>query len=105
VTTYLSYTLLIMFGRFREMIDWVIKPARRPPAGYAPLVADWEDFFQRRLYQRIVDCWNRPVASCPGAWMDVVEVCVALARCSSRGRTNPTDWLCCVCVVDCSARL
>ncbi len=77
VTTYMSYALLMLFGRFREALDWLISfwrpPARRAPAGYAPLVADWEDFYTRRMYHRIVDCWNRPIASCPGAWFDVIE--------------------------------
>ena len=41
--------------------------------GYAPIVNDFEDFYTRRLYQRIHDCWNRPIASCPGAYIDVIE--------------------------------
>jgi serine palmitoyltransferase len=41
-------------------------------SGYAPLTHDFECFYQRRLYKRIHDCFNRPVNSCPGAWMDVV---------------------------------
>jgi serine palmitoyltransferase len=34
--------------------------------GYAPLTHDFESFYERRLYKRIHDCWNRPVNSCPG---------------------------------------
>ncbi len=30
-------------------------------------------FYHRYLYTRISDCWNRPIASCPGARMDVIE--------------------------------
>lgn len=41
--------------------------------GYAPIVRDFEDFYTRRLYHRIQDCWNRPITSCPGAWIDVVD--------------------------------
>lgn len=30
-------------------------------------------FYARRVYGRIHDCWNRPIASAPGAWVDVAE--------------------------------
>ena len=33
----------------------------------------WESFYTRRLYHRIQDCWNRPVSSCPGAHIEVME--------------------------------
>ena len=35
--------------------------------GYAPLLQDWENFYTRRLYHRIVDCWNRPIGGPPFA--------------------------------------
>lgn len=41
--------------------------------GYAPLCKDFEDFYTRRLYHRIQDCFNRPIASAPTSWIDVVE--------------------------------
>jgi len=41
--------------------------------GYAPLCRDFEDFYTRRLYHRIQDCFNRPIASAPNNWIDVVE--------------------------------
>lgn len=44
-----------------------------PLQGYAPLCEDYEDFYTRRLYKRIHDCWNRPISSAPGAWIDVEE--------------------------------
>lgn len=25
------------------------------------------------MYHRIQDCWNRPIASCPGAWIDLID--------------------------------
>ena len=40
--------------------------------GYAPLCWDFEDFFVRRMYRRICDCFNRPICSAPGAWTDVL---------------------------------
>jgi len=71
VTTYFGYGLLIAFGHFRDALAYFFVKKSRPPAGYAPLVSDFEDFYTRRLYHRIHDCWNRLVTSCPGAWVDV----------------------------------
>lgn len=44
-----------------------------PPKGYADLVNDWEYFFTRRAFARIRDCWDRPISSRPGAYIDVLE--------------------------------
>jgi hypothetical protein len=41
--------------------------------GYAPLMSDFDDFWQRRLFTQISDCWNRPINSCPGSWIRVME--------------------------------
>ena len=35
--------------------------------GYAPLLKDWDDFFTRRLFHRVQDCWNRPIQGPPRA--------------------------------------
>jgi hypothetical protein len=42
-------------------------PLSRAPQGYAPLMQDWESFFTRRLFHRVQDCWNRPIAGPPYA--------------------------------------
>lgn len=34
---------------------------------YPPLLKDWENFYTRRLYHRIQDCWNRPIVGPPRA--------------------------------------
>ena len=34
---------------------------------------DWEMFYTRNIYRRIRDCWNRPIASTPGAYTDLVD--------------------------------
>ena len=34
---------------------------------------DFEMFFTRNVYRRIRDCWNRPIASTPGAYTDLVD--------------------------------
>lgn len=41
--------------------------------GFVPLYADFESFYTRNMYRRIRDCWNRPIGSCPGAVIDVLE--------------------------------
>jgi serine palmitoyltransferase len=45
----------------------------RAPKGYADLVNDFEFFFVRRLFARIRDCWDRPIASKPGSHIVVQE--------------------------------
>jgi serine palmitoyltransferase len=41
--------------------------------GYAPLTRDFEDFFTRRMYYRIRDCWNRPICSVPGDKVTLID--------------------------------
>lgn len=74
ITTYLGYMLLIFFGHIRDFVGRRCKRPKYPvKEGYAPIVSDFEDFYTRRLYHRIEDCWNRPIASCPGATIDIVD--------------------------------
>ncbi|CAM6116275.1 unnamed protein product [Calypogeia fissa] len=73
LTTYFSYGLLFVFGHLRDVIRAFHKSDASPPKGYAPLCRDFEDFYNRRLYHRIQDCFNRPIYSAPNAWIDVVE--------------------------------
>ncbi|UPQ98363.1 pyridoxal phosphate-dependent transferase [Chloropicon primus] len=74
LTTYFSYTLLIVVGHIR---DWVLRQNSKAKDGQekgkAPLVKDWENFYARNLYRRIEDCFCRPISSAPGAWIDVCE--------------------------------
>lgn len=34
---------------------------------------DYEDFYTRRMYRRLCDTFNRPIASAPDAWFDLCE--------------------------------
>lgn len=72
ISTYFGFGLLIFFGYVR---DFFRNRCRKSPAstGYAPLLRDFEDFFTRRLYGRIEDCWNRPIDSCPASHINVME--------------------------------
>ncbi|CUG92893.1 serine palmitoyltransferase, putative [Bodo saltans] len=72
--TYLSYAIIMLFGYTREFFRvFFPKAGRKTPDGYAPLVRDYDDFFQRRLYRRIRDCWNRPIDSRPSRIIGVME--------------------------------
>ena len=44
-----------------------------PKKGVANLFKSWESFFTRRLFHRLQDCWNRPLCSGPGVYVDVME--------------------------------
>ncbi|KAL5204776.1 hypothetical protein ABZP36_009647 [Zizania latifolia] len=74
LTTLFSYGLLFAFGQlrdfFRKLIDWFKADNVK---GYAPICLGLEDFYVRRLYMRIQDCFGRPIASAPDSWFDVVE--------------------------------
>nr|CAD1820110.1 unnamed protein product [Ananas comosus var. bracteatus] len=74
LTTLFSYGLLFAFGQlrdfFRKIVDWF---KSKDLKGYAPICLGLEDFYVRRLYLRIQDCFGRPIASAPDAWIDVVE--------------------------------
>ncbi|KAL6280833.1 hypothetical protein ACE6H2_017714 [Prunus campanulata] len=74
LSTYFSYGLLFAFGQlrdfFRKIIDWWQSGDLQ---GYAPICLGLEDFYIRRLYNRIQDCFGRPISSAPDAWFDVVE--------------------------------
>lgn len=72
ITTFFGYAILMFLGKIRDFFGKIFKPKKENQNGMAPFVSDFEDFFTRRMYGRIHDCWNRPVTSCPGAWMDVM---------------------------------
>jgi hypothetical protein len=79
MTTYLGYAVLVMFGHLRDFFGKLSGTSRyfsgdrKPRPGYAPLLKDWENFYTRRLYHRIQDCWNRPIVGPPTA-KDMVVV-------------------------------
>ncbi|XP_022770823.1 long chain base biosynthesis protein 2a-like [Durio zibethinus] len=74
LSTYFSYGLLFAFGQFRDffrkIFDWWHASNLQ---GYAPICLGLEDFYTRRLYLRIQDCFGRPISSAPDAWFHVVE--------------------------------
>jgi serine palmitoyltransferase len=78
-TTYFGYAVLIICGHVRDVLAKVFGTGRETPyisdnlQYYAPLLKSWENFYTRRLYHRIQDCFNRPIASNPGATIQVLE--------------------------------
>jgi serine palmitoyltransferase len=80
---YLSYAILILVGHLRDFLAVILQRGRylRRKTGcpsdevtkYAPLLKSWENFYTRRLYSRIQDVFNRPIASNPGAVITVLE--------------------------------
>eukprot|EP00978_Attheya_sp_CCMP212_P012287 scaffold30503_cov56-Attheya_sp.AAC.1 len=85
LTTYLGYAVLIVCGHIRDICASLFRSGRyiRTPTSsnftsddaskYAPLLKSWENFYTRRLYHRIQDCFNRPISSNPGATIQVLE--------------------------------
>lgn len=79
LTTYLGYAVLIVFGHIRDSFATLFNAGRfahrlrAEQDGRAPLLSDFEDFYTRRLYLRIHDCWGRPIRGTAGAWIRVLE--------------------------------
>ena len=79
ITTYLGYATLIVFGRLRDFVGQLLGSSRYKSAfeaskdGYAPFSFSFENFYTRRMYHRIQDCFNRPYTGPPGAEIRVVE--------------------------------
>jgi serine palmitoyltransferase len=83
-TCYLGYAIIILLGHFRDFCalifggrfykrasDFTYPSENR--AVYASLLTSWENFYSRRLYTRLQDCFNRPIASMPAATLQVLE--------------------------------
>jgi len=76
---YLAYVLIMSFGLLREwsskimvILGFKTNPFSAPN-GYASLFKELEYFWLRRFYQRCRDCFERPIASCAGTWIDVMD--------------------------------
>ena len=84
-TTYFAYTLLIAVGHLRDFWGRLTGRTRfatlksKPQTKLAPLLKSWENFYTRRLYDRIIDVFNRPICSSPSAWITVVVLSPAQA--------------------------
>mmetsp|Transcript_6253 Transcript_6253/g.16614 ORF Transcript_6253/g.16614 Transcript_6253/m.16614 type:complete len:598 (-) Transcript_6253:648-2441(-) len=68
--SFMLFSLVFLLGWIRDTIEGYKGTTRK---GYAPLREPQEDFYQRRVFSRIKDCYNRPIASAPDAWIDVLD--------------------------------
>lgn len=69
---YMNYLVVFVTGVIRDLLDRVTGKGRKnPEPGYVHLLGDFSDFFTRRFYARISDCFARKVTSNAGAYMDV----------------------------------
>ncbi|KAJ3062064.1 serine palmitoyltransferase component, partial [Quaeritorhiza haematococci] len=77
VTTYLSYFILILYGHVRDFFGMRLRAYRyahlKKQKGYAPLNSGFDTFYQRRLYCRIRDVFNRPVTNVAGRKITLLE--------------------------------
>ena len=78
ICTYLGYAWLIFIGAIRDKIGWrglmgLVggSDAEKVEEGFAPLLADWEEFYMRRLFLRVHDVFDRPVCSAPGPFITI----------------------------------
>lgn len=69
------YIVLMVIGYLRDCLDDAVASlsAKKKDSKLAPIVSDFQAFYTRRLYMRIVDIFNRPICSAPGSWIDVME--------------------------------
>jgi serine palmitoyltransferase len=81
-TCYMAYIVLLTLGQIRDTCAWLFGTGRYVHQGsrpsdnaklYAPLLGNWEKTYTRRIYARIQDCFNRPIASQPGVTIKVLE--------------------------------
>lgn len=70
ISTMWGLLIVAMLGKLRDLFSVRRMQTRK---GYAPILDSTTDFFNRRMFGRIKDLWNRPLGSAPGAWIDVLD--------------------------------
>ncbi|EGV60468.1 palmitoyl transferase [Yamadazyma tenuis ATCC 10573] len=73
IVTYLSYLILIIIGHIRDFFGKIFRPEAYEHLvekdGYAPWSDGFESFYERRLKERIDDCFARPIHGAPGRYI------------------------------------
>jgi serine palmitoyltransferase len=78
LSTYFSWTVLFLAGHIRDFLAALLwgwshnEEQMGTKPGYAPLRQDYEDFYTRRAYYRVMECFSRPVAGPPDRVINVV---------------------------------
>lgn len=75
-TCYISHMVIWTFGYLRDFFAKLTGISRYHAAlkrGYAPLLASIDYFYTKRVYHRMQDTYNRPIASAPSARVKVIE--------------------------------
>jgi len=81
ILIYIAYTVILSFAAAREITSQILialglvttKYLNKAPKGYAPLIGRLEGLWLHRVYQRIRDGFERPIASAPGPWFKILE--------------------------------
>ena len=77
LTTYISYLILIIFGHIRDFFGKRFREEHyrhlKAQDGHAPLNSDFDNFYVRRLQQRISDCFARPTTGVPGRFITLLD--------------------------------
>lgn len=75
--TYISFFNLVLLGHIRDQLGKIFTPWNYVSFfernGVPPFFTTFDSFFIRRLYQRIADCWSRPVTGVPGITIKILE--------------------------------
>ncbi|KAJ2077833.1 serine palmitoyltransferase component [Coemansia sp. RSA 988] len=77
VTAYLSFLLVMAVAHVEDFFGKLFLPQKyvqlRVQNGYAPMVSDFESMWSRHFYQRMLDCFNRPIGSVAGGYVKLCE--------------------------------
>jgi serine palmitoyltransferase len=71
--------MLMLFGHVRDLVGRLTGRSRyaselRAESGaQSRIVKGWERFYTRRMFNRIQDCWSRPVVGRPSTWITLAE--------------------------------
>lgn len=101
ITTLIAWSFFYIFGHVRDFFRGILEShkSKGVPLEYAPIRQDYEDFYTRRMYYRLHDCFNRPICSAPDAHIDIMlrtpvhgqkplEVTGEVRRCLNLGSYN-----------------
>jgi serine palmitoyltransferase len=84
IIVYLQYLSLILFEYTKDTFLKLFSRFFAEKEKSKPMFSDDELYF-KQIFNRIRDCWSRPITSSPSSWIDVSEI--------SRDYTKPPEIL------------